>query len=84
LQLMLAVGTIVAKGRHSHSHSPQILLSFCSFHMILRQAINIRPDLRAIVKEYIRWMPTNIMVAPDAIMQDDKYIGLKIPAEATV
>jgi hypothetical protein len=29
-------------------------------------------------------MPTTIMVAPDAIMQDDKYIGFKMPAKATV
>ena len=42
LEFMLAVGTIVAKERHSHSLSHRTLLSFCSFHMILRQAINIR------------------------------------------
>jgi cytochrome P450 len=42
------------------------------------------PYIRAIVKEAIRWMPTTVMAAPHSVMQDDYYMGYKIPAGATV
>jgi len=40
--------------------------------------------IRSCVKESIRWMPTTVMGAPHGVMQDDEYMGYKIPAGATV
>jgi cytochrome P450 len=42
------------------------------------------PYIRACVKETIRWMPTTILGAPHGLMQDDSYMGYRIPANATV
>tara|TARA_R110002003_G_scaffold40_2_gene2568 strand:- start:6625 stop:6966 length:342 start_codon:yes stop_codon:yes gene_type:complete len=42
------------------------------------------PYLRAIVKESIRWMPTTFMAVPHSAIQDDYYMGYRIPAGATV
>ena len=45
---------------------------------------NDLPYVHAIVKESIRWMPTTIMAAPHAVLQDDLYMGYRVPAGATV
>ncbi|KAJ4986250.1 cytochrome P450 [Stagonosporopsis vannaccii] len=42
------------------------------------------PYMRAVVKESIRWMPTTVLAAPHSVIQDDYYMGYKIPAGATV
>jgi len=40
--------------------------------------------IRAMVKESLRWLPTAIIGAPHAAIQDDEYMGYKIPKGATV
>lgn len=42
------------------------------------------PYIRACVKESMRWMPTAILGAPHAAIQDDEYMGYKIPKGAGV
>lgn len=42
------------------------------------------PYIRACVKESMRWMPTAILGAPHATIQDDEYLGYKIPKGAGV
>ena len=42
------------------------------------------PYIRACVKESIRWMPTVIMGVPHGLLQDDYYMGYKLPAGAAV
>ncbi|ROW04275.1 hypothetical protein VSDG_00895 [Cytospora chrysosperma] len=42
------------------------------------------PYVRASVKESLRWMPTTINGVPHAVIQDDWYMGYKIPKGASV
>ena len=42
------------------------------------------PYIRGCVRESIRWMPTTVMGAPHSVIQDDEYMGYRIPAGATV
>lgn len=42
------------------------------------------PFTRGIVKESLRWMPTNILGVPHAVTKDDEYMGFKIPKGAGV
>lgn len=42
------------------------------------------PYIRASVKESLRWMPTAIVGIPHAVIQDDWYMGYKIPKGAGV
>lgn len=42
------------------------------------------PYIRASVKESLRWMPTAIVGLPHAVIQDDWYMGYKIPKGAAV
>lgn len=42
------------------------------------------PYIRACVKEALRWMPTAILGMPHAVIQDDEYMGYKIPKGAGV
>ncbi|KAK1703590.1 cytochrome P450 [Colletotrichum lupini] len=42
------------------------------------------PYIRACVKESLRWMPTAILGLPHAVIQDDEYMGHKIPKGAGV
>lgn len=42
------------------------------------------PYIRACVKEALRWMPTAILGMPHAVIQDDEYMGYKIPKGASV
>ncbi|KAF6825843.1 cytochrome p450 [Colletotrichum plurivorum] len=42
------------------------------------------PYIRACVKESLRWMPTAILGLPHAVIQDDEYLGYKIPKGAGV
>lgn len=42
------------------------------------------PYIRACVKESLRWMPTVIMGVPHSVIQDDTYMGYKIPEGATI
>jgi cytochrome P450 len=42
------------------------------------------PYIRACVKESLRWMPTIIMGVPHSVIQDDSYMGYKIPQGATI
>ena len=42
------------------------------------------PYVRASVKESLRWMPTAILGVPHAVIQDDWYMGYKIPKGAGV
>ena len=40
--------------------------------------------VRACVKESMRWMPTNILGVPHAVIRDDFYMGYRIPKGAGV
>ena len=40
--------------------------------------------IRGCVKESIRWMPTTILGVPHGVMQDDMYMGYRIPDDATI
>jgi cytochrome P450 len=42
------------------------------------------PYVRACVKEAIRWMPTIILGSPHAVIQEDHYMGYRIPKGASV
>ncbi|KAI8932356.1 hypothetical protein NX059_010548 [Plenodomus lindquistii] len=42
------------------------------------------PYIRASIKETCRWMPTGILGIPHAVIQDDEYMGYKIPKDAGV
>ncbi|KAH8600034.1 cytochrome P450 [Bisporella sp. PMI_857] len=40
--------------------------------------------IRGCVKESMRWMPTDILGVPHAVIQDDEYMGYRIPKGAGV
>jgi cytochrome P450 len=40
--------------------------------------------IRGIVKESMRWMPTDILGIPHAVIKDDEYMGYKIPKGAAI
>lgn len=40
------------------------------------------PYIRGCVKESMRWMPTDILGVPHAVIRDDEYMGYKIPKGA--
>lgn len=42
------------------------------------------PYIRGCMKESLRWMPTDTLGAPHAVIQDDEYMGYKIPKGAGV
>jgi cytochrome P450 len=42
------------------------------------------PYIRGCVKESMRWMPTDILGVPHAVIRDDEYLGYKIPKGAGV
>lgn len=42
------------------------------------------PYIRGCVKETLRWMPTNILGVPHCVLQDDEYMGYKVPRHATI
>lgn len=42
------------------------------------------PYIRACIKETLRWMPTVIIGMPHCVIQDDEYMGYKIPKGAGV
>lgn len=42
------------------------------------------PYIRGAVKESMRWMPTDILGVPHAVIRDDEYMGYKIPKGAGV
>lgn len=42
------------------------------------------PYVRGCVKESMRWMPTDILGVPHAVIRDDEYMGYKIPKGAGV
>lgn len=42
------------------------------------------PYIRACVKETLRWMPTAILGVPHRLIQDDEYMGYRLPAGASV
>lgn len=42
------------------------------------------PYIRSCVKESLRWMPTAILGLPHAVIQDDEYLGYRIPKGAGV
>lgn len=47
----------------------------------LEDAPNL-PYIRGCVKESMRWMPTDILGVPHAVIRDDEYMGFKIPKGA--
>lgn len=42
------------------------------------------PYVRGCMKESLRWMPTDVLGVPHAAIQDDEYLGYKIPRGAGV
>ena len=42
------------------------------------------PYIRGCMKESLRWMPTDILGVPHAVIRDDEYMGYKIPKGAGV
>ncbi len=42
------------------------------------------PYVHACVKEAIRWMPTIILGSPHGLIQEDNYMGYRIPKGAGV
>ncbi|KAL1961759.1 hypothetical protein VTN77DRAFT_1085 [Rasamsonia byssochlamydoides] len=40
--------------------------------------------IRGCVKESMRWMPTDILGVPHAVIKDDEYMGYKIPKGASI
>jgi cytochrome P450 len=40
--------------------------------------------IRGCVKESMRWMPTDILGVPHAVIKDDEYMGYLIPKGASV
>ncbi|KAI0151250.1 cytochrome P450 [Pestalotiopsis sp. NC0098] len=42
------------------------------------------PYVRGCMKESLRWMPTDVLGVPHAAIQDDEYMGYKIPRGAGV
>lgn len=42
------------------------------------------PYIRSCVKEAIRWMPTIILGSPHAVIQEDEYMGYRIPKGASI
>lgn len=42
------------------------------------------PYIRGAVKESMRWMPTDILGVPHAVIRDDEYMGYKIPKGASI
>ncbi|KAF5860139.1 hypothetical protein ETB97_001997 [Aspergillus alliaceus] len=42
------------------------------------------PYIRAIVSELLRWHPISPIGVPHAVIQDDEYMGYRIPANSTV
>ncbi|KAI1851131.1 hypothetical protein JX266_003796 [Neoarthrinium moseri] len=42
------------------------------------------PYIRGCMKESMRWMPTDILGVPHAVIRDDEYMGYKIPKGAGV
>lgn len=42
------------------------------------------PLVRACIKESLRWMPTAVLGLPHAVVQDDEYLGYRIPKGAGV
>ncbi|KAL1798265.1 hypothetical protein ACET3X_002302 [Alternaria dauci] len=49
----------------------------------LEDAPNL-PSIRGCVKESMRWMPTDILGVPHAVIRDDEYMGYTIPKGAGV
>ncbi|KAK4981121.1 hypothetical protein LTR66_001475 [Elasticomyces elasticus] len=49
--------------------------------------LNDLPDLpciRGCIKESLRWMPTDILGVPHAVIRDDEYMGYRIPKGSAV
>jgi cytochrome P450 len=42
------------------------------------------PYIRTTVKESLRWMPTDILGVPHAVIREDEYMGYTIPKGAGV
>ena len=42
------------------------------------------PYIRCCVKEATRWFPTAILGFPHAVMEDDEYLGYRIPKGAGI
>lgn len=42
------------------------------------------PYIRSCVKETIRWMPTIILGSPHGLIQEDHYMGYRIPKGAAI
>ncbi|KAI1132521.1 cytochrome P450 [Nemania abortiva] len=49
----------------------------------LEDAMNL-PYIQACVKETLRWLPATPLSLPHCVIQDDEYLGYKIPKGATV
>ena len=42
------------------------------------------PYIRGCIKESCRWMPTDVLGVPHAVIRDDEYMGYRIPKNAAV
>ncbi|RDW79387.1 hypothetical protein BP6252_04025 [Coleophoma cylindrospora] len=42
------------------------------------------PYIRGCIKESCRWMPTDVLGVPHAVIRDDEYMGYRIPKDAAV